>query len=450
MKTYLVTSLFLSLLFFSSCDVGNDSNNGNNVNNVNNTNNTNNVNNVNNANNVNNQDFTVLKSGEARDEDPQIPNQDLETLLQGMTTFHFDVYGQLAVRDTGNIIYSPWSITTALAMTWAGAANDTEAEMADVLYFPMDQALVHTGMNFLDLHLNTPATGNLPFTLNSVNSIWGQKDYEFKAAFLDTLAIHYGAGLNLLDFVTDAEGARAVINAWVASQTADRITELLTQGTLDSLTRLVLVNALYFKAKWQSEFAPDATAPGNFTKLDQTQVVVDMMSQDGTSLPYYEGTGYRAVEMPYVGDRASMLVIMPDAGTFSAFEAALDGAQLDSIIDNLAVEPHLFLTLPKFDFRFNLSLKPVLEALGMEDAFTLGVADFTGMREPLELYISDVVHEAFIGIDEAGTEAGAATAVIMSGYGETVVFTVDQPFLFFIRDRETGLILFAGRVTDPS
>jgi len=439
MKSLFILSL-TSLFWFAACEVGSSDNNGNN---------TNNVNNVNNA---NNQNYTLLKSDLPRDETPDITEGELAGLVDGMLQFHFELYAELAARDGGNIIYSPWSIDVALAMTWAGARNATETEMAGVLHFPMDQDLVHAGFNSLERHVNGLGGGADPlaFKLTSANSIWGQVDYGFEAAFLDTLAVNYGAGLYLLDFESDPEAARVIINAWVASRTNDKITELLQQGTLDELTRLVLVNTLYFKAKWLYEFAPEATSAQTFHTLAGTDVTVDFMTMDATGVPYFEGAGYRAAELPFVGDETSMIVIMPDAGTFSTFEAAFDGAQLDSLAQNLALEPGLYLMLPKFDFRYNLSLKPVLEALGLSEAFEMGIADFTGMHTPLELYISDVIHEAFIGIDEAGCEAGAATAVIMSGFGEVVEFKLDSPFLFFIRDRETGVILFSGRVTDPS
>ncbi|MBU1537052.1 serpin family protein [Myxococcota bacterium] len=443
MKSTFSIILILALFSLLGCDVGDDK--ANNANNVNNTNNANNVNNTNNTN------YTELKSDLARDEDPAVDPGDYEDIIAGINQFHFDCYGELAGLDDGNIIYSPWSITTALAMTWAGAANNTETEMASVMHFPASQSTLHGGLNQLDLYLESLGTGDpLAFTLSSTNSIWGQEGYSFEQAFLDVLALNYGAGLNLLDFATDPEAGRLIINDWVSQKTAGRIDELLAQGTLDSLTRMVLVNTLYFKAKWMSQFAPDATGPATFHTIGGSDVTVDFMTQDGSALPYYEGTGYKAVELPYVGDDTSMVVIMPDAGTFSTFEASLDAATLGTIVDSLEITPTLFLTMPKFNFSYGKSLKPILESLGMNDAFVMGTADFTNMHQPLELYISDVIHEAFIGIDEAGTEAGAATAVIMSGFGDVIDFTVDSPFLFFIRDNETGVILFAGRVTDPS
>ncbi|MBU1243082.1 serpin family protein [Myxococcota bacterium] len=440
MKNLFILTLS-TLVLLAGCDVGSSSNN-----------NTNNVNNVNNINNVNNENYTLLKSDLPREEAPDIEAGELASLVDGMLQFHFDLYAELAARDGGNIIYSPWSIDVALAMTWAGARNATETEIAGVLNFPMDQSLVHAGFNSLESRINGLGAGGDPlaFQLTSANSLWGQENYGFETAFLDTLAVNYGAGLYLLDFAADPEAARVIINAWVAAKTNDKITELLQQGTLDAMTRLVLVNTLYFKAKWLYEFAPDATSAQTFHNLAGSDVTVDFMTMDASGIPYYEGTGYRAAEMPFVGDETSMIVVMPDAGTFSTFEAAFDGALLDGIVQNLALEPYLFLEMPKFDFRYNLSLKSTLEALGMTESFQMGTADFTGMHNPLELYISDVIHEAFIGIDEAGCEAGAATAVIMSGFGEIVEFKLDNPFLFFIRDNETGVILFAGRVTDPS
>jgi len=397
---------------------------------------------------------SVLKSDKPRITSPASSEGELDALVSDNGALAFDLYRQLRTED-GNIFYSPYSISQALAMTYAGARGDTEAEMADTLHFGLRQEDLHAAFNFLDMELAARGEGAQGkdeggFRLNIVNAIWGQKDYEFLAAFLDTLAQNYGAGLRLLDFINQPEESRIIINEWVREQTEGRIEDLIGKGMIDPMTRLVLTNAIYFNAAWASPFDEDATTEGSFHLIDGDEVAVPMMSQTN-AFGYTEGDGYQAVELAYDGNELSMVILLPDSGEFGAFEGGLDFEKISEAVDSIRYQ-EVALTMPKFDIESSFDLKETLSAMGMPVAFT-AEADFSGMNGKRNLYISDVVHKAFVSLDEAGTEAAAATAVIVgltSMPMEPVTVDVDRPFIFMIRDIETGAILFVGRIMDPS
>jgi serpin B len=385
-----------------------------------------------------------------------VPPDDIAAQVRGNTAFAFDLYHDLT-SQYDNIFFSPHSISIALAMTWAGARGQTEQAMAQALHFDLPQARLHPMFNALDLALASRGRGaqgrdGQGFRLRVANSTWAQKDFSFLESFLDVLAVSYGAVMHLMDFVDDAEGARQTINAWVEEQTEERIRDLIPPGTLDGLTRLVLVNAVYFNAAWAEQFEPDRTRSQDFFLLDGSRVSVSMMWQT-ESLPYAQGPGYQAVELPYDGQDLSMLVMVPDAGNFSPFEARLDERRLTEIVSSLEVYS-VDLSMPRWEFEgWTFSLTEALSRLGMGIAFT-PAADFSGMTGARDLLIKDILHQAFVKVDEHGTEAAAATAVIM---GETsaepclpVLLRVDRPFIYLIRDRATGAVLFLGRVLDPS
>jgi len=384
---------------------------------------------------------------------PDVVTSDLGDLVDGNTAFAFDLYQYLS-RKEGNLFYSPYSISLALAMTYAGARGETEQQMADTLHFTLSQDQLHNAFNGLDLELAKRGEGaqgkdGEGFRLNIVNAIWGQRDYKFLDEFLDVLAENYGAGLRLLDFINAPEEARITINDWVSDQTEGRIEDLIPQGVIDALTRLVLTNAIYFNAAWLSPFDEDTTEDGSFYLLDGSEVTVPMMRQT-ESFGYAEGEGYQAVELLYDGSELSMVILLPERGRFEEFEASLSAERVDSIIGDLEDE-NVALTLPKFEFESEFSLVDTLAAMGMPIAFS-GAADFSGMTGTSELFIGDVLHKAFVSVDEAGTEAAAATAVVMELTAmpeEPVEVTVDRPFVFLIRDIETGAVLFLGRVANP-
>ncbi|MDP2873407.1 MAG: serpin family protein, partial [Bacillota bacterium] len=288
------------------------------------------------------------------------------------------------------------------------------------------------------------------FRLNLTNAIWGQQDYRWVPAFLDTLAENYGAGIRLVDYMKDSEKCRVTINDWVSKQTEGRIKDLIAKGMIDQATRLVLTNAIYFNAAWQYPFDKDATADGAWRLLDGGKVTVPMMALT-ENYGYAAGDGYQAVELPYDGGELSMVIVLPDGGRFDEFEGQLDAALLGEILDQIGWE-RLSLTMPKWKFESEFSLGDILAGMGMPIAFS-GAADFSGMTGSRDLAISEVVHKAFVAVDEAGTEAAAATAVIMRETAmpaDPRVVSIDRPFVFLIRDIETGAVLFVGRVVNPS
>jgi serpin B len=385
---------------------------------------------------------------------PQANEADLADLVNGNSAFAFDLYQSLR-EETGNLFYSPYSISLALAMTYAGARGETERQMADTLHFMLSQDCLHPAFNALDLELARRGEGAKGkdaegFRLHIVNAIWGQDGYRFLPEFLDLLAENYGAGLRLLNFAKAPEESRVTINDWGSDQTEDRIKDLIPRGIIDTLTRLVLTNAIYFNAAWSHPFQERLTDDGTFHLLDGGEITVPMMQQT-ESFGYAEGEGHQAVELPYDGHELSMVILLPEAGQFEAFEGSLDAEQVDAILNDLA-PTQVDLTMPKFEFESDFSLAEVLAALGMPDAFSMA-ADFSGMDGSHELFIRDVVHKAFVSVDEAGTEAAAATAVVVAEKAAPqlpVEVTVDRPFVFLIRDIETGTILFVGRVVNPS
>lgn len=363
-----------------------------------------------------------------------------------------DLYGKLAEKP-GNLVLSPYSVAIALAMTRAGADGETARQMDAVLH-AIGLPDLHGGLNALDQALaKRPGSYKVgdrtaQLELATANQLFGQMDYPFMPAFLDLLASRYGAGLRLVDYVGATEEARRQINRWVAQRTRDRIPELIARGVLDAMTRLVLTNAVYLKAAWVSPFNDSATAAAPFRRLDGTQTQAQLMTASA-DFPYAKGTGYQAIELPYAGG-LSMLVLVPDEGRFAEIERAFGAAHLRAVVAEIK-PAQVALRLPKFEFRTQAGLKETLIALGMPIAFTAD-ADFTPMSpRGRELFIQDVVHEAFISVDEDGTEAAAATAVVIGRVSlPAVTLTVDRPFLFAIRDNETGALLFMGRVVDPT
>jgi serpin B len=377
---------------------------------------------------------------------------EMAELVAGNSAFAFDLY-QVLREGNDNLFYSPYSISLALAMTYAGARGETEQQMADTLHLILSQDRLHPAFNGLDLELASRGEGaegkdGEGFRLNIVNAIWGQEGYEFLPEFLDVLAENYGAGLRLLDFENAPEESRVTINDWVSDQTEGRIEDLIPKGTINTWTRLVLANAIYFDAAWLHPFKAERTHDGTFHLLDGGEVTVPMMAQT-ESFPYTEGEGYQTVELPYDGGELSMVILLPEAGQFEAFEGSLDAERVSSILKGVKPED-VRLTMPKFTFDSSFKLAETLSDMGMPDAFLYKVADFSGMDGTGELFIGEAIHKAFVDVDEAGTEAAAATAVVGPGAAPPppIEVTVDRPFVFLIRDIETSAILFVGRVVN--
>ncbi len=403
----------------------------------------------------------ALHSLKTRRMSPGATRPELADLTRGNTAFAFDLYRTLAQSD-GDLFYSPHSVSLALAMTYAGARGETERQMAETLRFLLPQERLHLAFNALDLALASRGAGAAGqddggFRLNIANSVWGQKDHEFVAAFLDVLAEQYGSEVRRADFRRAPEESRVLINDWVSDETEARINDLIPPGAIQPATRLVLANAIYFNAAWQLPFDERATASGPFHPLGGGYIEALMMRQDGR-LGYTRGDGYQAVELPYDGGEMAMAILLPDPGSFSEFEGLLNASMVDGVLEALETR-RVLLTMPKFRVEASFNLAEVLKGMGMPNAFDEKAAEFSAMDgtsclagDDGCLLITDVVHKAFVSVDEAGTEAAAATAVIVGTKAADpdgpVRLTVDRPFIFLVRDRATGAVLLVGRVSD--
>ncbi len=384
-------------------------------------------------------------------------SEDVAALVDGGNQFAFDLYGRLA--GDGNLFFSPYSISTALAMTAAGARGNTEHEMATVLHFPTEG--VEGEPSFISRERVIASFGSLQeglvasretrgYELHIANSLWGQEGYPFKESFLDLVGKHFGGGFNIADFRRNADAERVRINQWVEEATREKIEDLIPAGGVDSLTTLVLTNAVYFKGQWLSRFDEERTSDATFhgTGGDAT---VPMMYQK-SDFQYFENEDVQVLEMPYEGEEISMLVVLPRPESLvnlRVIESRLTPEMLSDWSGRLR-EQELKVYFPRFEMTWGTEdISKHLAALGIRDAFG-EKADFSGMTDLRDLFITSVFHKAFVAVNEEGTEAAAATAVVMARLAimEETIFRADHPFLFVIRDDATGSILFMGRVAD--
>ena len=391
-----------------------------------------------------------------------VGSADLDELVRGNNAFAFELYRVLNDGE-GNLFYSPFSISQALAMTSAGARGETQRQMADTLHYRLPQSSLHPAFNVLDRTLASrgQAPGGTPnndgetgqyFRLNIANAVWGQEGFQFLPDFLDVLAENYGAGMMVSDFACAPDEARVRINDWVAEETEGKIKDLLPPGALDRSTRLVLTNAIYFNASWHWPFSRSNTRVRPFHLAGGGTVDVPMMTETYRDYGYARGDGYQVVDVPYSWGEMSMTILLPDQGTtLEALEGSLDSDLLDQIVDGIETD-YVTLTIPLFEFESEFNLGDTLAGMGMPDAFD-DRADFSGMTGSKDLGISRVVHKAYVSVDEMGTEAAAATGVVTAASGpskEPIAVTVDRPFIFLIRDIGTGTVLFLGRVSNPN
>jgi serpin B len=379
-------------------------------------------------------------------EEKMMPNDS----VAGNNAFAIELYQKLKNAD-GNLFFSPYSISTAMAMTYAGARANTEKQMSAAMHFDGDQKKFHAEFGEIQSHLNKyEKKGDVK--LEVANSLWLQKDYAFLPAFLENTR-KYDAGLNYVNFKSETEKARIAINTWVEKKTNDKIKDLISPGMLDAMTRLVLANAIYFKGKWASPFDSSATKNMPFYGSSSGGVQVPMMCKSDHELGYMENSDIQCLEMPYAGNDLSMFVILPKKRNgLNELEKIFTEANLSVWTKGIRKEKVLVF-FPRFKTLKSILLTKVLASMGMQDAFG-GSADFSGMTGAKDLFISDVIHKAFIDVNEEGTEAAAATAVVMKllcAREESLppTFRADHPFIFLIRDNQSGAILFMGRVMDP-
>jgi serpin B len=371
--------------------------------------------------------------------------------VQANTAFALDLYNKLKTAE-GNIFFSPYSISTALAMTYAGARGNTEREMAEVLHFDMNQGDLHSSFAKLQGHLNELRKKG-KIRLSIANALWAQKDYRFLKTFTDVVRKSYEAEAKNVDFRGETENVRKKINAWIEEKTENKIVELLKPGTVSGDTRLILTNAIYFKGNWARQFDKKDTTEMPFKLNSSKSVMVPMMLKKKEMFKYGENTKLQILELPYQGNDLSMVVLLPrEIDGIRSLENELSTDTLNMWLNNLHKQ-EVEIYLPKFKSEYEMSLTAHLKDMGMKSAFTPGVADFSGMDGTKSLYISDVLHKAFVNVDEEGTEAAAATAVVVypTAFVERriPVFRADHPFMFLIRDNSTGSILFMGRISNP-
>jgi len=391
-------------------------------------------------------------------------------VVEGNDLFALRLYQQLRTAE-GNLFFSPYSISTALTMTYAGAGGQTEKQMAQALCLPTSPEVLEklgatgkpmTREEFAEAFgaiikgLNAQAEKG-HYQLSVANALWGQAGYAFLPTFTSLVETEYGGRLREMDFVQAAEQARQTINAWVARQTNDKIRDLVSRGILGPTTRLVLTNAIYFKGDWASQFREDRTGPEPFTRSDGSEIQTAMMNQKA-SFRYAEvgandDSPVKVLDLPYVDEALSMIILLPQAHDgIALLEERLNAGNLATWLGELRKQ-EVKVTLPRFKMTSKFNLQEVLTALGMGEAFT-STADFSGMTGRRDLCISNVIHQAYVDVNEEGTEAAAATGVVMKltsvRLDETPVFRADHPFVFMIRDNQSGSILFLGRVMSPS
>lgn len=378
--------------------------------------------------------------------------EDIEKVVSGNSKFTLELYSKLVEGDgNNNLFFSPYSISTALAMTYAGARVETEKQMAEVLRFGLPQERLHPAFGSLEKALNEQGKKGV-FELTVANALWGQKGFRFLDSFIDLVNKNYDAGLNEVDFIKNTEGARQTINRWVEKKTKEKIKDIIKPGVLDAMTRLVLTNAIYFKGKWQYEFDKKDTKDTTFhiTATKETKAPMMYIKKE---FKYAERVDLQILELGYKGDALSMVVLLPEkVDGISQLEKELTIENLERWLGELR-KREVIVYLPRFTFTSEFSLAKLLSAMGMKDAFSLPPADFSRMTGNKDLFISAILHKAFVEVNEEGTEAAAATAVVMTTTAmpkQPPTFKADRPFIFMIRDNKSGSILFMGKVCNPS
>ena len=377
--------------------------------------------------------------------------QNTNEIASGNNQFAINLFKELKNENQNkNIFFSPFSISTALAMTYAGARNETEKQMSKTLNFSLDQTKFHINYKLLNKKIKNNAQDNI--TLNIANSIWAQENYKFLASFFNEVTTNYNAKVKNADFINDIEREKAIkeINRWVDSTTLHKISEVLNSKSVNRDTRMVLVNAIYFYGKWATEFKKENTKSGSFNLNKKNTINTEFMNRTD-SMFYYEDSNLKALEIPYKEKKASMIVILPnETDGIENIENSFNYDSYKKIIASMN-KTKVRLLLPKFKTECDYYLKDALSTMGMPIAFSY-TADFSGMTGNNELYINNVFHKAMINVSEEGTEASAVTAVFMFIKVNNEIiknFIVDHPFLFIIKENETGTILFIGKIINP-
>ncbi len=373
--------------------------------------------------------------------------QGIQEVVAANNKFAFELYSEIDKSEQGNMFYSPYSMSAALAMTYEGAKGQTAEEMKSVFHFPESSTL---RPNFGSIY-NEINKKDKPYKLSTGNALWVQQDYKFLEEYLSTVEKYYGGKAANVDFIKETEKSRQTINTFIEEQTNDKIKDLIPQGLLGASTRLVLTNAIYFKGTWTWEFDKSDTSEQDFkiTPINTVKTPMMYLNNDKAEFNYADIGDLQILELPYKGEEISMLVLLP-TGDIDSIESSLTAEKLEEWKGQMKEDKLDAIYLPKFEFDTKYFMNDALSAMGMPTAF--GNADFSGMTGTKGLYIQYVIHQAFIKVDEEGTEAAAATAVIIdeSAAIQRKIFRADHPFIFIIQDKATGNILFMGRVVDPT
>jgi len=392
----------------------------------------------------------IVESKLERNLTPQSSMEEQKSLAQNNNNFAFEMFKEFQKKEKDNIFFSPYSISTALVMTYAGAKDETKSQMAQALHFKDEDGRLHNNFNALDLHINHYEEN---YTLSVVNSLWPAKGFTFKEQYLDTIKENYGAKLRPLDYANATENSRQIINSWVENKTHNRVKNIIPEGALSPSTRLTLVNAIYFKAKWENEFSNYMTGNDTFTKEDGSTVEKKFMNQT-ESFIYTENDNFQAIKLPYVGYKTSMMVILPKIGKYNKVMEHLNNYY--TLINSKSSYQQIRLKFPKFEFATKgYELKEPFQNLGMVNAFE-DYANFGDITEDESLKIDKIIHKAFIKVDENGSEAAAATVVTMRLTSaspiqeEPIEMSVNRPFIFFIKDEMSNQILFIGLIKEPN
>ncbi|RLG15159.1 MAG: serpin family protein [Candidatus Nanohalarchaeota archaeon] len=380
-------------------------------------------------------------------DDGEVTQEGINAVIDANNQFAFDLYSEYKSEE-GNIFFSPYSISTALAMTYEGAKGQTAKEMQSVFHFPQDDNERRSAFAGIYNEINKKDKG---YELSTANALWAQKDFAFLEEYIEPIEQYYRGKITNLDFVTRTEESRKTINDWVEKQTNDKIKDLIPPGSLNSMTRLVLTNAIYFKGDWVYQFDKKNTREDDFKITENNIVKVPMMhlDNDDAKFNYAQTEDFQILEMPYKGEELSMLILLPK-DNIKSIESSLTSEKL-SEWKNMLKKEEVIIYMPKFTFKTKYFMSDALVDMGMPTAFS-GGADFSGMTGSKDLFISFVIHQAFVDVNEEGTEAAAATAAGMqfTAVMPTNIFRADHPFIFIIQEKETGNILFLGRVVDPS
>jgi serpin B len=386
----------------------------------------------------------ISETPEIKDEGGVTP-ENIISVTAANNRLALDLYRRLREKE-GNIFFSPWSISSAMAITLEGARGETEREMRTVLNLPGEERRPAFARFYNEINRKEKR-----YELDMANAFWAQKDFHFLDSYFDVIKKYYGGNVENLDFIGDTEGSRKTINRWVEGKTKEKIKDLIPQGAIDGQTRLVITNAIYFKGQWIKQFDQKNTQESEFRVTPDKAVKVQMMNLQDAKFKYTEDETVQILELPYAGEELSMLILLPKEDSPDKVESTLVAEKLDEWRVSMK-EEQVDVYLPRFKLETKYSLIETFKELGLKQAFDPGQADFSGMTGRRDLFISKIIHQAFVEVNEEGTEAAAATGVVMTltAMPTKKIFMVDHPFIFIIMDRTTGAIFFLGRVANPA